>query len=37
MGETRVKLTPQQFKLEGDRAVLNVTQAQAKTLPQVKS
>jgi hypothetical protein len=37
MGETRVKLTPQQFKLQGDRAVLNLTQAQAKTLPQVKS
>jgi hypothetical protein len=37
MGETRVKLTPQQFKLEGDRAILNMTQEQAKTLPKVKS
>lgn len=35
MGETRVKLMPAQFKLEGDRAVLNVTAAQAKDLPKV--
>jgi hypothetical protein len=37
MGETRVKLTPQQFKLQTDRAVLNLTQAQAKALPHIKS
>jgi hypothetical protein len=36
MGETRVKLTPQQFKLQGDRAVLNLTQEQAKSLPKVE-
>lgn len=35
MGETRVKLMPAQFKLEGDRAMLNVTAAQAKDLPKV--
>jgi len=35
IGETRVKLMPAQFKLEGDRAVLNVTAAQAKDLPKV--
>jgi PRC-barrel domain len=35
MGETRVRLMPAQFKLEGDRAVLNVTAAQAKDLPKV--
>jgi len=37
MGETRVKLTPEQFKLQSDRAILNMTQAQAKDLPKVKS
>jgi hypothetical protein len=37
MGETRVKLTPQQFRLQNDRAILNLTQAQAKTLPHAKS
>jgi hypothetical protein len=37
LGETRVKLTPQQFKLQGDRVLLNMTQAQAKNLPKVKS
>jgi hypothetical protein len=37
MGETRIKLTPQQFKLQSDRAILNMTQEQAKTLPKVKS
>lgn len=35
MGETRVKLMSAQFKLEGDRAVLSVTAAQAKDLPKV--
>jgi hypothetical protein len=37
MGETRVKVMPQQFKLQNDRAVLNVTEAQAKDLPKVGS
>jgi hypothetical protein len=37
MGETRVKLTPEQFKLQGDRVVLNLTQEQAKNLPKVSS
>jgi hypothetical protein len=37
MGEARVKLTPQQFKLQGDRVVLNLTQEQAKNLPKVES
>jgi hypothetical protein len=36
MGETRVKLTPEQFKLQGDRAVINMTQEQAKNLPKVE-
>jgi hypothetical protein len=36
MGETRVKLVPAQFKLQGERVILNVTQEQAKTLPKVK-
>jgi hypothetical protein len=36
MGEARVKLTPDQFKLQNDRAVLNLTQEQAKTLPKVQ-
>ena len=36
MGETRVRLMPSQFKLIGDRAVLNVTAAQAKDLPKVQ-
>jgi hypothetical protein len=33
IGETRVKLVPTQFKLQGDRVVLDVTAAQAKDLP----
>ena len=37
MGESRVKLMPTQFKLQGDRVVLNLTQEQAKTLPKVES
>jgi hypothetical protein len=37
MGETRVKLTPAQFKLQDDRVVLNLTQEQAKNLPKVQS
>lgn len=36
MGETRVRLMPAQFKLVGDRAVLNVTAEQAKSLPKVQ-
>ena len=37
IGETRVKLTPEQFTLQGDRVVLNLTQEQAKNLPKVES
>lgn len=37
MGETRVRLMPAQFKLQGDRAVLNVTAEQAKSLPTVQN
>ena len=37
LGETRVKVTPAQFKLQTDRIVLNMTEAQAKNLPKVKS
>jgi hypothetical protein len=37
MGETRVKLMPDQFKLQDDRVVLNLTQEQAKTLPKAES
>jgi hypothetical protein len=36
MGETRVLVTPKQFELLQDRVVLNLTEAQAKTLPKVK-
>jgi hypothetical protein len=36
IGETRVKLVPTQFKLQGDRVVLDVTAAQAKDLPVIK-
>ena len=35
-GETRVKLTPAQFKLQDDRVVLDLTAAQAKDLPKVQ-
>ena len=35
LGETRVRLMPAQFKLQGDRVVLNVTSAQAKDLPKI--
>jgi hypothetical protein len=37
MGESRVKLMPTQFKLQGDRVILNLTQEQAKNLPKVES
>jgi cytoskeletal protein RodZ len=36
MGETRVKLMPSEFKLQGDRVVLNITEEQAKALPKVE-
>jgi hypothetical protein len=36
IGETRVKLMLAQFKLVGDRAVLNLTAAQAKNLPKIE-
>lgn len=35
MGETRVRLTPAQFKLQDDRVILSLTVEQAKTLPTV--
>ena len=34
LGETRVKLTPAQFKMQGDRVVLDVTAADANDLPE---
>ena len=37
IGEARVSLTPAQFKLQNDRVVLNVTEAQAKALPKIKN
>jgi PRC-barrel domain len=35
MGETRIRVMPAQFKLQGDRVVLNLTADQAKVLPTV--
>ena len=35
LGETRIRLMPAQFKLQGDRVVLNLTAAQAKELPPI--
>lgn len=35
IGATRVKLQPSQFKLSGDRVVLDLTSEQAKQLPKV--
>ena len=35
MGETIVRVTPAQIKLQSDRVLLNVTSAQAKDLPKV--
>lgn len=35
IGESRVRLTPSQFKLEKDQVVVNMTAEQAKTLPKV--
>ena len=37
LGETRISVTPAQFKLQGDRVILNLTEQQAKALPQVKN
>ncbi len=36
MGETRVNLSPSEFKLQGDRVVLNITEEQAKALPKIE-
>jgi hypothetical protein len=36
MGESRVKLAPSEFKLQGDRVVLNITEEQAKALPKIE-
>lgn len=36
MGETRIKLTPSEFKLQGDRVVLNITEEQANALPKAE-
>jgi hypothetical protein len=35
--QTRVKVMPAQFKLQGDRVVLEMTGEQAKSLPKVQS
>lgn len=35
LGETRVRVSPDQFKMAGDRIVLNLTAEQAKTLPKI--
>ena len=35
IGETRVKVMPDQFKLASDRVILNVASDQAKTLPHL--
>jgi len=35
IGETRVRIMPSQFRLEGDRVTLNLTKEQAKNLPKV--
>lgn len=35
IGETRVRVMPSQFRLEGDRVVLNIPADQAKTLPTI--
>ncbi len=36
LGETRVRLMPDQFKFSGDRLILNVTSEAAKSLPKVE-
>lgn len=35
LGETRVRVMPEQFKLVNDRVVLNLSSEQAKTLPKI--
>lgn len=35
-GQTRIKLMPSEFKLQGDRVVLNITEEQAKALPKLE-
>jgi hypothetical protein len=37
IGETRISVTPAQFKLQNDRVVLSLTQEQANALPKVKN
>ena len=37
LGQTRVNLTTSQFKLQGDRVLLDITAVQAKELPKVQS
>lgn len=37
IGETRVRLTPSQFKFVGDRVVLNLTSEEAKALPKIEN
>ncbi len=37
IGETRVNIAPSQFKLSGDRILLELTAEQAKELPEVKT
>lgn len=36
LGETRVKLTPDQIELKDDRVIIDVTSADAKDLPKVE-
>ena len=36
LGETRVKVMPDQFKLASDRVILNIASDQAKNLPHLK-
>ena len=35
IGETRVRIMPNQFRIDNDKVVLNVTAEQSKTLPQI--
>lgn len=35
LGETRVKLMPGQFSLQGDRVILNITSEEVKALPAI--
>ena len=37
IGETRVTLSPEQFRLQNGRVILNLTEAQAKALPKAKN